>query len=191
MANCYWPGGGKEGQFPPGFGQQTKVNATTSTPAATSSNPMTAAISTTKQVESFVLSVCVPDTPGLSRVLINTLTNFPPMALISKGFQNFGKEIPTFLDSGANDTMFVLKEMFTGYTLTASRVGDSAKAVDSGFEIVGEGNVIQRYKVNDKECLVTYTCALHTPALNANLLSVSTFDRAGLITTFSNGQGVV
>ncbi len=25
-ANCYWPGGGKEGQFPPNFGQWTKAN---------------------------------------------------------------------------------------------------------------------------------------------------------------------
>jgi len=26
-ANCYWPGGGKEGQFPPNFGQRMKANA--------------------------------------------------------------------------------------------------------------------------------------------------------------------
>src|SRR6266542_1334779 len=25
-ANCYWPGGGKEGQFPPNFGQRSKAN---------------------------------------------------------------------------------------------------------------------------------------------------------------------
>ena len=25
-ANCYWPGGGKEGQFPPNFGQRAKAN---------------------------------------------------------------------------------------------------------------------------------------------------------------------
>jgi GAG-pre-integrase domain len=87
--------------------------------------------------------------------------------------------------------MFVSKEMFTGYTPTASQVGDSAKAVDGGFKIVGEGNVIQRYKLNDKECSVTYTCAVHTPTLNVNLLSISAFDRAELATMFSNGQGVV
>jgi len=28
--NCYWPGGGKEGQFPPNFGQRSRANATTS-----------------------------------------------------------------------------------------------------------------------------------------------------------------
>jgi hypothetical protein len=25
--NCYWPGGGKEGQFPPNFSQRTRANA--------------------------------------------------------------------------------------------------------------------------------------------------------------------
>ena len=76
--NCYWPGGGKEGQFPPGFGQQrAKANVTTSTPTTTMSNtPTTAAISTTTQTSNFVLTVRVPD-PGQSRVLIDDPTDYP------------------------------------------------------------------------------------------------------------------
>jgi hypothetical protein len=31
-ANCYWPGGGKEGQFPSNFGQRTKANVASSNP---------------------------------------------------------------------------------------------------------------------------------------------------------------
>ena len=27
--NCYWPGGGKEGQFPQNFGQRSRANAAT------------------------------------------------------------------------------------------------------------------------------------------------------------------
>jgi len=191
-ANCYWPGGGKEGQFPPGFGRGAKANVTTATPATTtSSTPTTAAISTTTQNNNFVLSVRVPGTPGRSGVLIDDPVNYPPMALISKGFQIFGKEIPTFMDSGASDTMFVSREMFNEYTPITSRIGDSAKAVGGGFEIVGEGNVIQRYQVNGDERTVTYTRALHTPSLNANLISISAFDKAGLTTTFGNGQGII
>ena len=72
-----------------------------------------------------------------------------------------------------------------------TRVGDSAKATDGNFEIVGEGNVIQWYDVNGKERKVTYTCALHAPTLNANLVLISALDRAGLIITFGGGQGVV
>jgi GAG-pre-integrase domain len=192
MANCYWPGGGKEGQFPPGFGQQTKANTTMSTLTPVASGaPATAAISATKQVKNFVLLAHIPDTPGQSGILIDIPASYPSMALISKGFQNFGKEIPTFMNLGASDTMFVSKEMFTEYKPTVSRVGDSAKAVDGGFEILGKGNIVQRYQVNGKECSITYTRALHTPALNANLISISSFDRAGLTTTFANGQGII
>ena len=86
--------------------------------------------------------------------------------------------------------MFVSKEVFNEYTPITSRMGDSAKAVDGGFEIIGEGSVTQRYRVGDRESEVTYTRALHAPTLNANLVSVSAFDRAGLVTTFGNGQGV-
>jgi hypothetical protein len=86
--------------------------------------------------------------------------------------------------------MFVSRDSFTDYKPLVSRVGESAKAKDGSFEILGEGNVSQRYKVDSKEKTITYTRALHTPALNANLVSVSAFDRAGLTTTFGNDQGV-
>jgi hypothetical protein len=56
---------------------------------------------------------------------------------------------------------------------------------------VGEGKVLQRYRVDGKDRDITYTRALHTPTLNANLVSVSALDKAGLTTTFGNGQGVV
>ena len=176
--DCYWPGGGKEGQFPPNFGQRAKANATTSTP---------------DKVEHFALSVQIPKTPGNSGILIdvgNDPDTHPHSAYISKGFQKFDDgKVPTFMDSAASDTMFVSKDVFTDYK-PISRMGDSAKAKDGGFEIVGEGNVIQRYKVDGKEKVITHTRALHTPALNANLISISALDKAGLTTTFGQGKGV-
>ncbi|KAK0224883.1 hypothetical protein EDD85DRAFT_778058, partial [Armillaria nabsnona] len=33
VENCYWPGGGKEGQFPPNFGRQRRANHATTAPA--------------------------------------------------------------------------------------------------------------------------------------------------------------
>ena len=48
--------------------------------------------------------------------MIDTPITYPPMALISKGFESFGKgRIPTFMDSGASDTMFISREAFTEY----------------------------------------------------------------------------
>jgi transposase InsO family protein len=195
-ANCYWPGGGKEGQFPPNFGQRSKANVASSTTAIPT--PMTttattpATTSTPSQAQSFVLSALIPDTPGQSGVVIDTPISDPPMALISKGFESFGMgKVPTFIDSGASDTMFVSRDVFTEYKPIPPRKGDSAKADDGSFDIIGEGNVVQRYQVNGEDRKITFTRALHTPTLNANLISVSSFDKAGLTTTFGGGKGII
>jgi len=87
--------------------------------------------------------------------------------------------------------MFVSKDDFITYKSLPPRSGDSAKAVDGGFEIIGKGTVVKHYLVDGKEKKLTYTRAIHTPTLNANLISVSGFDKAGLTVTFAGGRGVV
>lgn len=141
--DCYWPGGGKEGQFPPNFGQRAKANTASSTVAKeqmanTENQPAT---------ETFALSVQILHTPGHSGVVIeDDPTPHPHLALISKGFQKFkNRKVPTFMDSGASDTMFVSRDIFTNYTPISSHIGDSAKANDGNSEIVGEGTVLQHY----------------------------------------------
>ncbi len=52
--DCYWPGGGKEGQFPPNFGQKARANAVSSNHDTT---------------EHFVLSARASDMPGNSGVI--------------------------------------------------------------------------------------------------------------------------
>lgn len=64
--NCYWPGGGKEGQFPLNFGKRTKANVAKST-TEQSTTTVTPSQPTT---EHFALSVQIPNTPGQSGVLI-------------------------------------------------------------------------------------------------------------------------
>jgi hypothetical protein len=92
---------------------------------------------TSGTAEHFVLSVQTLNTPGNSGILfddLETLETHPHLALISKGFQTFGKgNVPTFMDSGASDTMFVLKSNFNKYTPITPLFGDSAKAVDGGL----------------------------------------------------------
>ena len=187
-ANCYWPGGGKEGQFPPNFGQRVKANVTMSTtvttPAPATNTP------TPVKTEHFVLSAWDSAT-GQSGVLIDEMVP-STIALISQGFQGFQKgKVPMFLDSGTSDTMFVSRDSFTEYKPLSSRIGDSAKAKDGDFKISGEGNVTQRYIVNGGEWNITYTQALHTPTLNANLISISALDKASLVTIFGSGKGIV
>jgi len=158
--DCYWPGEGKEGQFPPNFGQRARANFVSSAPDT---------------VEHFILSARVPDTPGNSGIVVEDgeIKTTSTLALVSKGFRDFSdREIPTFVDSGASDTMFVSRKAFSTYKSTTPRYGDSAKAVGGDFEIIGEGTVIKRYLIDDKEKKLTYTRAIHTPTLNANLISV-------------------
>ncbi len=114
-----------------------------------------------------------------------------PTVFISRGFNSFGSErVPTFLDSGASDNMFMSKGDFVEYKATTLHTRDSAKAIDGNFEIIREGQVVQHYFVEGREKKITYTHALHTPTLNANLISVSTFDTAGL-TTFGGGHRII
>jgi transposase InsO family protein len=204
--DCYWPGGGKEGQFPPGFGQRSKANAanTTNSTPNTTDNTNSTDKSTNPTCEHFALSASIRNTPGQSGVLFDddddpiivppngdNPIHVPSRSLISRAFMSFKQDsVPTFMDSGASDTMFVSKDSFTDYRPIEPRVGDSAKAIDGGFEIVGEGSVIQKYRVDGKEKSVTYTRALHTPTLNANLISVGALDKAGLTVTFGQGKGV-
>jgi len=49
-ATCYWPGGGKEGQFPPNFGQKARANTASSG----------------QNTDHFVLSARIPNTQGIS-----------------------------------------------------------------------------------------------------------------------------
>jgi len=69
--------------------------------------------------------------------------------------------------------------------------GDSAKAVDGDFDIVGEGSVTKDYLVDGKMRKLTYTRAIHTPTLGANLISVSAFDKVGLTIIFEGGRAVI
>ena len=55
------------------------------------------------------------------------------------------------MDSGASNTMFISKDVFTGYKPITPHIGESAKAEDGNFEIIGEGNVSQHYQVEGRE----------------------------------------
>ena len=135
--DCYWPGGGKEGQFPPNFRQRPKANATATTTNTSDNTP--------DKVEHFALSVQIPITSGQSGIVIednesppgtliddgitpepeilfdNDPSTHPHMALISKGFQSFNNgKIPTFMDSGASNVMFISRNAFSSYTALPS-----------------------------------------------------------------------
>ena len=82
--------------------------------------------------------------PGQSGIVIKIPNDNPPKAFISKGFQKFKNgKIPTFIDSGASDTMFVSRNAFMEYKPVMTCIGDSAKAENGNFEIIRGGSVVQ------------------------------------------------
>jgi hypothetical protein len=123
--DCYWPGSGKEGQFPPNFGQRSNANIAMPNTTAATSNTTTVTPSTTtgqtQQCQHFVLSARIPKTPGQTGILINDIPiSHNPAALISSGFQKFGKgKVPTFMgrDSGSDCQGLVNpRGLWVGYT---------------------------------------------------------------------------
>ena len=115
--NCYWPGGGKEGQFPPNFGQRSKANIVRTT--------------YTNTTEHFALSARIPvcDEDMISGVevgeeeeLTNIDVDLSPRAFVGTHFLSFGtRTMPTFMDSGTSDTMFISRDAFIEYKPTAVR----------------------------------------------------------------------
>jgi len=147
-ANCYWPGGGKKGQFPPNFGQRAQVNIAGYTPlestehfvlsarVLTQNNGVVPAIFTQDDdVMPAILIGDEGDPDNAPTVLIedgddlvpNTAVGqvfsemengaivsitASPKAFMSKVLTSFGSRgIPTFLDSGASNTMFVSQKV--------------------------------------------------------------------------------
>jgi len=203
--NCYWPGGGKEGQFPPNFRQRAKANIANSNVLETKHFVLSTwarALHEDVNIEAddeAVDEIIIKDgDENVDEIIIEDYdesivkADISPKALASTGFRSFGQgKVLTFMDSGVSNTMFISQDDFVEYKTIASHTGDSAKAMDGGFSIVGEGKVVQRYLVEGKEKKITYTHTLHTPTLNANLISISAFDKAGLNTTFGSGCGVI
>jgi hypothetical protein len=74
ISKCYWPGGGKEGQFPLNFGQRNRANTATSG-------------SSTSQPDHFVLLVQVSKFFGQSGIVINNPSDHLPWHLSVKGFK--------------------------------------------------------------------------------------------------------
>jgi hypothetical protein len=128
-----------EGQFPSNFGQKTRVNAATSN---------------TNVIDHFVLSARASRLAGESGVITDGDNDILSITLVSKGFESFGKgRIPTFMDSGMSNTMFVSLEAFSAYKTNPLHSGESAKASDGNFDIIGEGTLSRKW---DREKVVIH-----------------------------------
>ncbi|KAF5375858.1 hypothetical protein D9615_008280 [Tricholomella constricta] len=197
IENCYWKGGGKEGQFPANFRNR---RGHTSEPQK---NTPAANLANTNNVPAAHISYALlADTntthaSHISYALLahNPNNQFQPAALYDQNMEVIDNYLtpqatllnavapttatPTFADSGASDHCFVERKDFEEYqSLTTPRHGQAATR-GATFSIVGKGTVKKHVTSSVGTSDLAFHGALHTPQLAANLISVGKFDAAG------------
>jgi hypothetical protein len=182
IANCYWRGGGKEGQFPPGFGQRGGGNGsmTQSATSTTNTSSVTAALTDTSPTSEITLAL-VSDMGDhnyqLSEGALALTTITMPVE----------RNVPTYADSAANKHCFTNRSDFSTYhTLIQPDEGQSASK-GGHFRIIGHGAVTKTIVSGSLKTTITFRNAVHTPDLIANLVSISKLDEANCWALFGGG----
>ena len=95
-----------------------------------------------------------------------------------------------FIDSGCSHHMTHDKSLFSSYSAPSK-----SKTVEVGggnaLPIVGSGHIVMNICVEGKAMKCELRNVLHVPALGYQLLSVPTWDKMGLRTTFEGGSCLV
>lgn len=205
IENCYWPGGGKAGQFPAGFGRRGGMRNTNSTGQNTTANATTTTESSSTEIEPKVFALAtittLPDDPDsvVARTTYNILSgDISRIGGIPDGVNSLVSNIPrirdtilTLLDSGASDHCFVQKGRFSDYkAISPPRTGNSA-GKGSTFSIEGSGTAEFLTAVNGVAAKIVMKGCLHTPQLRSNLISVSQLVARGSRVTFEGDLAVV
>ena len=143
IKNCYWQGGGKEGQFSPGFGQHGGGGG--NAPTTNMATNTIVAVANTSTEASYVLMV---------------ITELPPDDLPTMMTQT-----RTYTDSGTTDHCFANREEFTTYlAYNPPHTGHTANK-DGTFRILGIGEVRCTFTYNGCCTHLTFKAAVHAPDL--------------------------
>ncbi|KNZ74150.1 hypothetical protein J132_07797 [Termitomyces sp. J132] len=108
IKNCYWKGGGKEGQFPPNFRNRGKTSKTLSTETPTQTTTPTANVATS-------LTPQVPEQPHVTYALSTMVPERHELVKWTGAHIPKNTNIPTYVDSGATDHFFVNRSEFLDY----------------------------------------------------------------------------
>lgn len=178
--NCYWRGGGKEGQFPPNFRNKNKMSRTPSSETQTPATPAPPAANIAESTAQPTMPTPQQNTqPHVTYAL--SAMSLPTGALTSK------IDVPTYADSGATDHFFVDRGMFTNYEELTSPVEGHAAPKGARFRVIGRGTVRKICKTTNGVAELVFKNALHAPDLTSNLISINKFDQAGFNVTFGGG----
>ncbi|PPQ94056.1 hypothetical protein CVT25_007497 [Psilocybe cyanescens] len=205
IEDCYWKGGGKEGQFPPGFGQQGGSTGLAAGAANPTTKPeATANIAIIENACALCAMYDIPDIqpsePDDMEVLRYYLEYTISRILDPPDYSQDGDEIAmitrsgevvdraTYADSGASNHCFTNKSDFTNYEpFEIVQQGQAASRL-SKFSIHGKGTVIKHY-ISPNNCVqLKLSNVLHTPDFTVNLILISQFDEAGFKVIFGEGK---
>ena len=194
IEDCYWPGGGKEGQFPPGFGKRggASGNATGTASAAgtgTASATANAAIIETAyalMADLRGIQVGDPDEANNGMLPVGPGSGLDNVWVLMAGGK--AENVQTYVDSGASDHCFVNKSDFSAYVPFSETREGQAACRGAKFRICGKGTVVKTYMSKGKQTKLTFNNALHTPDFAANLISVGRFDAAGFRVVFNEAE---
>ncbi|KAF7763932.1 hypothetical protein Agabi119p4_8469 [Agaricus bisporus var. burnettii] len=215
--DCYWPGGGKAGQFPPGFGKRggtretTTANAVETTPTSNTPEPQVFALAAITEVPStstgtststsdsvtVVPRTSIPIQPTVPQNKVEMSSkelsgsNDVPTSIPQTHYVLPQQSILTLLDSGASDHCFVDRDVFVKYkAIVPPRTGNSA-GKDSTFAIEGTGTAEMWLNTGNITTKVVFSDSLHTPPLRSNLISVSKLVAKGASVSFKDNTAVV
>jgi hypothetical protein len=221
IEDCYWPGGGKQGQFPPNFGkrggtkpvQQTSANAADTRNTSTSTEPKVFALAAITEVDKVPSTAITPtpNTPNTTTTISRTYSDAvrqrevvkaeekpvvgnPPDTLLNipESHAVFNpKSIITLLDSGASDHCFAEKELFATYCQINPPRTGHSAGKDSTFTIEGSGTVELLMEDQGTITKVSLANSLHTPNLHSNLISVSKLVSKGASVSFEGERAIV
>lgn len=137
IENCYWKGGGKEGQFPPNFCNKSKATTPPSSEATATTSSPAAKVATTAEPRPEDATPLI--TYMLSATLQDNSDGQGQTALVKWTGANSTtvSNIPTYADSGATDHFFVKREAFLDYEELQNPIEGNAAPKGAKFCIVG------------------------------------------------------
>ncbi|CAA7270336.1 unnamed protein product [Cyclocybe aegerita] len=186
---CYWSGGGKDGQFPPGFGKRGGANGSTNSSTPSTTTPATTA--NVAMVETAYALMAVmggwDKDGGTGEHVVSFIpTRDKPTALAAMA--SGGGELLTYVDSSASDHCFANKNDFSAYEPFIESCEGQAACRGARFKILRKGTVVKVFISEGQKTTITFYNALHTPEFAANLISVSKFDTANFKVIFGEGR---
>jgi len=108
IEDCYWPGGGKEGQFPPGFGKRGGASGNA---IGAVSGSQTASTNAAVVQTAYALMADIGNPDGNDLILVAPGDSMDNIRVFTAGTDS--GHIQTYVDSGASDHCFINKNDFT------------------------------------------------------------------------------